>query len=529
MVVPALRTSLPSALGSLLLACALAWQTTPLACAPDRARAGATPPGGGQDAAAEAPDLRPSDQGSGPDGDLCRIDSDCPPGTYCDEGRCGFDCRLHSDCGRNGFVCENGRCVATVDCADDQGCRPPETICEGFRCVAGCLERGCGVGLRCAPVTGRCVGGAPDECAADSDCQPPQTLCVGLRCVPGCLDLGCGAGLRCQPQTGRCEPEEPERCEGDGDCPAELHCVVATGRCEPEPDPDPCHGDADCPGGQHCVMATGRCEEGERQNIPLGDDCPRGDACASGMCEGLTVAGQPAQICTSLCCSEFDCPAGTGCLYFSGVQLCLPSRIFPPGWEFTAAVGQSCGPGGNSCRSGLCYVQDDRCMQSCCTNADCGAAPCSWSSTGNTLRSFCDGVALLGDPPGAFCDGTPFGCQSGICLPDANSPIGGVCAAPCCSEQDCPGSQGCVQVAGPWGPVGAQGSITYACLEVPRGQQPLGEACAGPDDGAACVSGLCVTGLCSRTCCADASCPAGFTCQPASNGEGGYVRACLPR
>ena len=274
-------------------------------------------------------------------------------------------------------------------------------------------------------------------------------------------------------------------------------------------------------------MATGQCEERPNENLALGDDCRASGECLSEMCVGLAVAGQPAQVCTSLCCSEFDCPNGFGCLYFDGVHLCLPSRIFPAGWDFSAAVGQSCGPRGGSCRSGLCYVQEDRCLQSCCTNADCGAAPCSWSSTGNTLRSFCDGIALLGDPPGSFCDGTPFGCQSGICLPDAGSPLGGVCAAPCCSDQDCQGGLACAQVAGPWGPVGDQGAIAYACVNLPRGQRGLGEECAGDDDGASCASGLCVRQRCSRTCCTDQHCPANFSCRVGRNGEGGYIRACL--
>jgi len=236
----------------------------------------------------------------------------------------------------------------------------------------------------------------------------------------------------------------------------------------------------------------------------------------------------PAQVCSALCCSELDCPQGFGCLYFSGVQLCLPSRIFPAGWEFTAPVGASCGPAGNSCRSGLCYVQQDRCMQSCCTDADCGQAPCSWSSTGSTLRSFCDGAALLGDWPGAFCSGMPHECMSGICLPDAGSPLGGICAAPCCSERDCPAGLGCAQVAGPWGASGARGAIAYACVELARGQGGPGDQCAGPDDGGSCSSGLCVEGRCSSTCCTDAHCPAGFVCQVAANGEGSYIRACLP-
>lgn len=426
----------------------------------------------------------------------CRIDSDCQPGTYCKDGRCWFDCRMNSDCAPSGFACVNGRCLPLSGCTTDSSCQPPLTVCEGERCVPGCLETGCDGGLRCDPQRGRCTADDPGRCTADRDCAPPQTICVGERCVPGCLELGCGEGLRCRPDTGRCEPDAQPGCQGDGDCDAHERCDPVSGECVPR----------------------------QAQDLPLGADCARGGECASGMCLGVTVASVPWQVCSKVCCSEYDCGAGLACHYLNGVQICLPTRIFPLGQDMRAA-GQPCGPGGgNSCLSGICVSGE--CAQGCCRDADCRAGGTCWWS--GDAAPFCDLLAWIqGGPPGSYC-GNPVGieCQSGICLGDPDSPWGGVCAGSCCSDGDCAGGQVCAQIAGPFGP--AQGTVAYGCVDLPRGPGQLGDPCNGPNDGDACASGSCFENRCSTTCCTDAQCPAGFVCQVAQNGEGGYVRACIP-
>ncbi len=49
----------------------------------------------------------PSDSGAKD----CRLNSDCPVGNYCQDGRCSFDCREDRDC-EGGLTCnnQNGRC-----------------------------------------------------------------------------------------------------------------------------------------------------------------------------------------------------------------------------------------------------------------------------------------------------------------------------------------------------------------------------------------------------------------------------------
>mgnify|MGYP000863693806 CR=1 FL=1 len=442
---------------------------------------------GAPDLAVPAPDLTPT-----ADTGRCRLDSDCAPGTYCDTrtGTCWFDCRLPSDCRDARLTCENGRCVPRTGCATDRECDPPTTVCEGGTCQPGCLTTGCTGDQPCDPGTGRCTAVVP-ECVADRDCRPPETICERGLCLSGCLQLGCADDLVCDRTRGRCVAPDPPECDGDGDCPA----------------------------GEGCNLATGQCER-RLEDLPDGLDSETSAQCRSGLCAGLTVAGTPHQVCARLCCSEFDCPAGSGCLYFFGVQLCLPSRIFPAGYDFSADVGESCGRTGDSCRSGLCYQQEDRCLQTCCRDSDCGAAPCSWSPVGNTARQFCDGYGLLGGGPGSFCSGMPFECMSGICLPDPSSPYGGVCTAACCSDADCWDDLVCGQVGGPGG------AIAYGCLPLPRGELAYGEPCGGIDDGDRCLSGLCMEGSCTQVCCQDRDCPLGSRCLALDNGEGGSIRAC---
>lgn len=44
----------------------------------------------------------------------CRLNSDCPPGLFCDDGVCDFECRARRDCAA-GEICESGQCVGLVD------------------------------------------------------------------------------------------------------------------------------------------------------------------------------------------------------------------------------------------------------------------------------------------------------------------------------------------------------------------------------------------------------------------------------
>ena len=471
----------------------------------------------------------------------CRLNSDCDPGFYCHPERgCAFDCRIDRDC-PPGTRCESGECnappvvvdAAPPDCEGDDGCMPPHTICVRGVCVSGCVIRGCEGEdeARCDEVTGRCVAQCDPPC-------PPGHQCDGEGvCAPvpsACRDADCPDGERCG-EDGQCVPEDVEcrdadcpageRCGEDGECaPVGVDCRDADcpdgqacgpdGRCTPQA--ADCRADG-CLDGEVCDEETGACEPAGGDSA-LGADCMRAADCDSDVC---IEVGNRGVVCTRPCCGEADCPIGFGCLYVGGLRLCLPSRIFPAGFDFNASVNQPCGVGGRACRSGLCDVRADRCLGACCTDRECFAGEaCRWVTAGESIRAVCE-LPLLGDGrTGAPC-GSEFDCRSGVCIPvpGGNHGFPGSCADMCCTHGDCPAGSGCGQV------VAFEGTVTSACVPLVPGPAPDDARCGIGD---ACASGLCADGQCRQPCCRDEDCPQPRRCLPRINGEGTFVRACVP-
>ncbi len=251
---------------------------------------------------------------------------------------------------------------------------------------------------------------------------------------------------------------------------------------------------------------------------PLGADCETSAECTTGICLGIAVAGIEHSVCTEPCCHEAECPRGFGCLRLGAGRWCLPSRIYPSGFTFTSATGDSCGFGGNACQSGICESSNDMCRGSCCTDSDCGVAPCHWSVTGSSQTMFCDPLGILNGPGGT---GDPCfiesDCWNGICVP---SPVGGYqCAEPCCSPIDCTFNTTCGLVQG------LGGALTKACVPQPPGG--LGDGLACSDDGESCAGGHCIDGECRTICCLESNCDAGEACLPAITPEGAVATFCF--
>lgn len=466
---------------------------------------------------------------------VCRLNSDCPPGLYCKDRRCDFDCREPRDCAQ-GERCASGRCVPdgplpepAPGCSSDTECDPPARICEASTCVGGCRTNSCGGGQICDGQTGRCVpvaGCSETGCAEDELCNA-----VTQRCEPRPFDCrvdGCAEGQVCG-NGGGCI-DAPMDCRNFV-CPDELVCNRASGECEVRA-PN-CNEDG-CPDGQVCDAFTGDCEAEPVGQQPIGEACEAAADCETAVCLDMVINRVPQQFCSSPCCSAADCPASYGCLYVQGAKFCMPTDAYPPGFNFDREAGQDCGPTGNSCRSGLCENRrdGDRCIGGCCTDADCGQYACRWEPTflGTKLRPFC--ALPLGDGrQGAPCTGSNlFECWSNVCVARQNPQQGqapGLCAELCCSDNDCAGGYGCGQViyAEPEGYT----NIVSACVELPRGDVATGQACVA-DEG--CQSGHCVEGTCSEVCCDDRDCLAPQRCLPRRSGELGprgellFIRIC---
>lgn len=65
----------------------------------------------------------------------CKSDVDCPDGR-CQNGVCGPECSVNSDC-PDGEKCKNGRCGVDTGCTDDSQC-PSGLKCKAGECTTAC-------------------------------------------------------------------------------------------------------------------------------------------------------------------------------------------------------------------------------------------------------------------------------------------------------------------------------------------------------------------------------------------------------
>lgn len=358
-------------------------------------------------------------------------------------------------------------------------------------------------------------------CRLNSDCIP-GLYCRGGTCTFDCrVDRDCPRGTSCQ--SGECQSDDPPP-------PPELDDGIPTLDAQPDvddgidPDGMPPRLDRGMPPRPDAMpmpdMAPPDMALPPVGRQPLGSDCERAFHCESDLCVDVAVQGVAHAICASPCCGERDCPLGFGCQYLNGIKLCVPSRIYPPGYTFDRAAGQPCA--GNACQSGLCDVRADRCLGACCVDADCGGRLCVWTPTGAGPRGICDiplGFGRTGD--GCFSE---FDCQSQVCVPHPAAPGGapGICADVCCTHRDCPGGTTCGRVAAYDG--ASISGVISACVPVAPGPQPDGSAC-GSDD--VCAGLDCIEDVCTRPCCHDGDCAAGLRCLPRPTREGIFARVCV--
>lgn len=435
----------------------------------------------------------------------CEVDADCPHG-YCDQVS---------------HYCASGQ----RECDVDTQCGAPERICDGGRCVLGCAASGCDLGEVCNPATGRCR--FPVSCTIDSSCQPPQSICLAGTCEAGCGLTGCAVGY-CDPYSGRCQGGTG--CAGDAEC-APPATICEGGQCVAG-----CTS-IGCGTGLACNQATGRCDPvaGLKGD---GEDCTGNTECLSGLCRhievyhGSTLGWQPFDVCTTECCTELDCVSGSACLYHDGAKICIPDRIYPSGYVFDLAAGQTCGSGTHVCRSGFCNPQTLRCASTCCESSDCTQnGLCSWypDATNQVLWELCRDQGSIGfGTQGSPCQ-SEYDCQSFVCLTPQMQ-----CADLCCTNTDCPGGHRCAQIVGA---AGGDGMATTVCVQTSIGPTADGGACnPGDAPSTQCASGLCVgAGVCRSPCCHDSDCGTGLRCTTVpsgvdldSDGQSDWVRACVP-
>lgn len=227
----------------------------------------------------------------------CDDSDDCPTGTSCAQGRCGYplfascgdtdECHPDLVCDANTSLClkqEGGECGADSECGEPFRCRPT-LLSDGLsRCLepqvgSPCEENeDCPIGIECR--ADRCVRGIGESCTRSSECEEGIAVCQpprdpSLDChpldeaPPACLDR-------------RCYLVDSATCESDEECAWGLNCVPQNSatpsgahHCRPRIPGIECDEESECPAGIPCN--NHRCVMGH------GEYCSGAQPCAAGL------------------------------------------------------------------------------------------------------------------------------------------------------------------------------------------------------------------------------------------------------
>ncbi len=303
----------------------------------------------------------------------------------CSSGsKSGQLCRTDSECG-SGFFCDQGRCagiVAQAEVAQD-GAPSDETQGEkSSSCPVSCkLDRDCS----------GCSGGF-------TACRTAMNGKVcGLPASTGCKsDSECGAGQRCE--AGKCEAiPEKTGCTSNQDCQQGERCN--NGACQSND--QTCTTKADCDSGQICQ--NGNCRQPVNQECETSNDCARGERCVRGKCQDTNASCSIKRDCaakqdcingtcqdsetnnnnnntnsnsntngnnnqTTSCKSSEDCPEGKYCN--TNLGTCLPSVTSSSCTEQSDCGDSSCVHSGMGCKC-LNTPEGMRCVANCLKDEDC--------------------------------------------------------------------------------------------------------------------------------------------------------------
>lgn len=237
----------------------------------------------------------------------CLMDSHCPFGFFCDNGRCAPGCRDNGDCplgdpcinnqcdSAPGACNENGYCEFGQTCGPDNRCRThpdADILCQ--RCAGDdFFDSTCG--------DGACLidPGVPGGlCASDNDCS--EGYCVKFPCS---TNNDCPPGETCEAGAffgGTCS----------GHC-GDFFCGNAS--CDDASNP--------CPRGYTCFKLIG-----VSNNL-----CTRGgNQCAAGATCSADLAGENNENGSCSCLSNGDCPIGLTCSDPGPAGACIQGSTCAP-------------------------------------------------------------------------------------------------------------------------------------------------------------------------------------------------------
>jgi hypothetical protein len=331
--------------------------------------------------------------------------------------------------------------------------------------AGGCLEPQGG---------GQKADGGLQLCKYDRDCTG------GKKCLSGVCRTPQDGGAGCQSN---------EDCDGGGAYDAGLDAGSGDGSQADVPEADDAafqdagkdasgDGGASFDGG---FPDGGAADGGASNSCSTACDCSQGYFChqSEHVCMYM-----PERV--TYCCEKPDCPAGHGCVHYSGaLDFCPPSGNIPCGHHCDCPQGMSCTLG--KCIKGSSTVY-------CCDNLGCpkeaacvkragSSAQCPDQAGWECIRP-CDCMSQMND------------CQDHKCIWSDK-------VAYCCDLRGCKKGEACVR---------QDGISTSVCMSCQ-------EDCDCPQ-GYMCAIDECLAMSITRYCCAKAGCPGGADCSTLSGGFG---------
>ena len=359
-------------------------------------------------------------------------------------------------------ACSDGRdndCDGLVDAADPS-CAPSD-VNVGATCAQGCGSQGkfCLTEADGFPSGGYCTG----TCTTGNVCP------AGAACWTCYCDTGAGqqANCACDPDgctcntSSQCDPSTPNgttACACDPDCNLCMDVCLQDNECRQGYICDYLWSETTMvciPGCQSgffdcapdtCNTTTGRCEH-NGPTAPGGACTQAQDCSANGYCIGSQAnpdAAWPGGYCSPECPASGACPAGSECVHFTDINLCLATCA----QKSDCRDGYGCWPGvvaGAKICFSVCSASDCQGGEVCCpTSAACEApANCETNPCACNTTTACD-TGCDCDTDCCTCD-TTTACEAGCsCDPDCCTCDNGAgCQTGCACDPDCGGGCAC--------------------------------------------------------------------------------------
>ena len=437
---------------------------------------------------------------------VCKLDTECPTGVVCENGRCRALCQKDRDCA-NREHCSEGRCV--LSCVKEEDCLKGE-ICLGRKCQTGCrTDNDCSYSEACILNSCKDLCDAPTACGTNALCQmiAHQRVCSCPASFTGNSQISCTRIIR--------------MCLTPSDCPSNHHCVEDRCRAACEVDKQCalgekcfnnicvalCRSDSDCSHNEIC--STNRCQVGCRTNSQCADHlaCTRNQCIDP--CEGSATCG-PNALCqivnhriACMCPENFigRPNPNVGCI--REIYTCKTS---------------------NDCPVGESVCTNNRCRATCATEKDCAV---NEKCLGGFCFAHCSRDRDCSSDEICHQQFCHSGCRADSDCPSSESCMNNQCIDPCESKTSCGTNAICSIVNHEKScncREGTDGNARIECIREARmcsreEDCSYGEKCESSMCRVECNSDnqcfdneKCTSGFCSVICKTDDLCPRGFVC-----------------